>query len=272
MLRGGHDWPKIVEAVASFTPTTSNQAFGEDRLGLHFNQEVLVYIELLSCTVTGIEPKFAKRFMQDVLTNNESRSCSNMMGVESWLMSCLLDIMVFRQWKEDQASRGSLSIAEMVKRALSIERSLQDGRSASDRRNDGQQPLRDSWVFTNVFASGASILLHATMSDARPYVLEIKNGVSDLISALQLLPRPEMLKRLSWPICIAACLADTTRYEFFTTLSQRVTEAYGKGENISRCLAVARECWRLRDSRDHDDQTYDWRDAMRSLGSPLLLY
>jgi hypothetical protein len=70
----------------------------------------------------------------------------------------------------------------------------------------------------------------------------------------------------------AACLADSSKYQFFADLAERVTEAFGKAENICRALAVAKECWRLRATCTRDDQTYDWRDAMRSLGTPLLLF
>ena len=271
MVRGSHDWPRIVEIVASFDPAVTDHASAGDRLGLHFTQEVLAYLELLSCTVTGLEPKYAQKLRQRCVGGEGSQEWSSAIGIETWLMSCLLDIMLLRYWKQEQASKGSLSMAEMVKRALKIEQDLQNNKLAIVQQKE-EGILTETSIFTNIFATGASIILHATISDARPHILEIKKGVADLISALRLLPRPEMLKRLSWPICIAACLADTTRYEFFTTLSQRVTEAYGKGENISRTLAVARECWRLRGNHEQGDQTYDWRDAMRSLGTPLLLY
>jgi hypothetical protein len=83
---------------------------------------------------------------------------------------------------------------------------------------------------------------------------------------------PGLSKRLAWPVCIAACLCDASRLEFFTSLSRTVTEAYGTDENISRALFITRECWRLGGSRGRDEQTYDWRDAMSSLGTLLLLF
>ena len=268
-LRGSSDWQRLIEVVASFKSLTTEHDPTEDQLWLSFNQEVLVYLEILCCTCTGFEPKFAVCLMQTNTTN--STPWLDATGLERCLMSCLLDITMLRRWKDTQTSKGCLSITELVKRSLSIEQALQQQRQANLERMKSQLP-RDSWAFTNVFASAASVFLHATISGARPQIPEIRKGVSDTIEALKLLPRPDLLKRLAWPLCITACLVEADRYDFFNALSQRVTEAYGKDENISRAFGVARECWKIRGSRERDDQTYDWRDAMRSLGTPLLLF
>ena len=271
MLRGSKNWPIIIEVVASFNSIKVDQMIEERRLCLGFCQNILVCLEILSCTFTGAEPKFSMQFMHRRGAEEMLPRLSDITGIESWMMFCLMNITTLRRWKEDELSKGSLSMTELVKRAGSIEHDLQHHRQENLERINSQ-PVQDSWIFTNVFACAASVFLHATISESRPQILEIKQGVSDTIDALQLLPSPELLKRLAWPICIAACLADSSRYEFFNSLSQRVAEAYGKGENISRALAVARECWKLRGSTGRDDQTYDWKDAMRSLGTILLLY
>jgi hypothetical protein len=180
----------------------SNQPGESNRPISDFVQQSLAYTELLSCSVTTTEPKLARKVTQIYCKDAMAKNCNTVVGLEPWLLVCLTDIMTFRHWKEDQLRQSSLSIAELAKKAMSIEQSLDDGKSASGDRLCKQRPATDTWVLTNVFACGASILLHATISEARPQVLEIKNGVSDLIEALHLMSHPEMLKRLSWPICM----------------------------------------------------------------------
>jgi hydrogenase-4 membrane subunit HyfE len=192
----------VIEKITAILSEDTKKAQNDEKVTSRFTREVLAYIELLSCTVTNAEPKLAGMLTQASLQTQEMQEHTNTVGIEPWLLSCLVDIMTFRHWREEQVRRSSLSIAEMVKKAMSIEQSLENGRSRGEKTQKEKQPVPESWVFTNIFACGASILLHATISHARPHVLEIQTGVTDLIAALQLLPRPEMLKRLSWPICM----------------------------------------------------------------------
>lgn len=238
---------------------------------LEFCQHVLVVLEVLACTFTGAEPKFASKFMLSHGTTDDLQNLSNVTGMESWMIQCLIDLTILRHWKDVELSKGSLSVIELVKKAVPLERDLRDRRQENLERIKSQ-PLQEKVIFSNVFASAASVFLHATISEPYPQIPEIQQAVSDTTDALRLLPHPDLLRRLAWPVCIAACLADSSNQDFFKELSRRVTEAYGKDENISRGLAVARECWKMRARTGQDDQPCDWNDAMKSLDTMLLLY
>lgn len=82
------------------------------------------------------------------------------------------------------------------------------------------------------------------------------------------------MKSLTWPICIAACLADGDHKTFFERLERGVVDEYGRNQRILRALSIARECWRLRDRRGSSvgGKAYDWRDSMASLGEMVLLF
>lgn len=286
MLRGGPDWSRIMDALGSFEPRDADRALNEGAFGLDFYENVLVYLEILSCTFSTNEPKFAMKVTRNFTATECLQRLSQATGLESWLLLSLTQITSLRCWKEDQLTKGALSMAELVKRASSIEQGLQQYRheilannskisndySSNDDYFEVPTP-RESVAFTSVFAAAATAFLHATVSDPRPQIPEIRQSVADTVEALRHLPQPDLLRRLAWPVCVAACLADTSQHEFFDTLARRVAEAYGRDENVARGLAVARECWALRGrAAVGDDRTYDWGDGMRSLGVTLLLF
>jgi C6 transcription factor Pro1 len=202
-LRGGHDWPKLFEDITPLCLNSSNSTNNTDQPIIQFVKENLAYAELLSCTVASAQPPVLAGTLAQSTTQDEmTKHSSTVIGIQWWLFSCITDIMSFRHWKEDQVKQSSLSIAELVKKATTIEQTLRDGKSLGKLQHRDKKSMTDTWILTDIFACGASLLLHATISDARPQVLEIKDGVSEFIAALQLIPYPEMLKRLSWPICM----------------------------------------------------------------------
>lgn len=224
-------------------------------------------MEILASTLTGTEPRFANQYLS---AHNNQSVVGFVTGVEFWLLNCLIRIVQLRSWKEHEYSKGSLSMKELVTRSLPIEHDLQRRRQESQQHRDGNDAAR--YAFMQVYASAAAVFLQCTVSDARPAIAEIQKEVSNTIQALRCLPQASLLKRLAWPVCIAASMTtDVSQQAFFRSLSQRVVEAWGSAENISCALDVAFECWRLHGSAAHGE-TYDWTDAMKSRGHLLLLF
>jgi hypothetical protein len=127
-------------------------------------------------------------------------------------------------------------------------------------------------AFMTVFKSATAVFLQCTVCGPRPEILEIQQGVSKTTDALRDLPHALLLKRLAWPVCIAASMAiETEQQEFFKTLHERIKASWGPEENICRALAAAIECWRLREGVPAG-KTYDWTDGMKSLGCLWLLF
>lgn len=301
----------MIETIGTLAPQIAEQTLDDGMTGLEFYDYILAYLEVLSCTFYVTEPKFAVYLTQNFAAKDTLQRISRVTGLESWVIVSLWQITMLRRWKEDQIAKGALSMAELVRRASFIEQDLQQRRQemiaksnhtdsdakshnnntipkSSDSGNGQPSPavFRERAAFTNVFAAAAAAFLHATVSEPRPQIPEISQAIADTIQALRLLPRPDLLRRLAWPICVAACLADLNQQAFFDGLAHRVTEAYGREENVTRGLVVARECWRLRSRASTgsgggagasggggaEDRTYDWRDGMRNLGVTLLLF
>jgi hypothetical protein len=233
----------------------------------HFNKEILSYIEVLASTLTGKQPLLAT---QHIRCATNSGAVQNATGVDLWLLDCLIKIVQLRKWKSDQLSKGSLSITQLIKTSLAIETELTRQRSPSGLPHTLSDSARSA--FMQVFTSAAAVFLQCTVSEPRPEIVEIQQEVAKTTDALKNLPQASLLKRLAWPVCIAASMAiEPDQQDFFRALHEQLVAAWGAEENVCRALTTALECWRLRRSTTMG-QTCDWTDGMRSLGSFWLLF
>jgi C6 transcription factor Pro1 len=187
-----------------------------------------------------------------------------------------MDISLLHHWKEENLTKGLLSMAELGKRAMTIEHDLRLHTRKS------HEPATDhsflsfidecKSIINAVFASAATIYLHVTLSGPWPGVPEIDEAVSNTINAIKKLPHPGILKVLAWPLCISACLAKSNREGFFVQLEKGLMGDRENNRSVLQAIKIAKECWRLRGHNASTTSTYDWRSAMEaSRILPLLL-
>lgn len=244
---------------------------------LEIIQELLVSLEILASTSTGQAPVFASKVRNNKKVGN--LRLEHVVGCNTSIMENIRTISELQAWKHDQALNGSLSFIELARRALKAEQELNQARQNNLELSMIHTPNSNSktcsvHVITNIFACAASIYLHVVVSGARPEIPEIKKSVTDTIEALTAIPNVEIVKCLTWPICITACLADGDNRAFFEKLEKGIADEYGVNQKVLRGIKIARECWRLGDRKGERaaGKTYDWRDGMASLGEMALLF
>jgi hypothetical protein len=235
-------------------------------------------------------PKFALQFSDRFETPD--LDLEHVVGCKSDVMECIMHTSDLHAWSHQQALHASSSLIETARRALKVEQKLERAqRKINTEENSGcyhqQQPLQhgstdsrqaDVNTITRIFACAASIYLHVVVSGAHPRVPEIKRGVTNTIEALGAMSNVELVRSLTWPICVSACMADGDQQRsFFERLEEGIIKEFGSSQRVLRAFRVARECWRLRDTRSgHGSngmkgKAYDWKDSMASLGAKLLL-
>jgi hypothetical protein len=230
----------------------------------------------------------------------------HMTGCQPWVFQRILDIINLRAWKLNVTKRGALNVVELAKKASKIQNDIQhhqahnetgreqrhqttadQGTSTTTSRrganleegSDKQLPTgfsKDIQQITEVYAHAVEIFLHTTTSGAYPDVSSIREAVSKTVSAIQRLGHPRLLKSMSWPICVAASMAGPEHDMFFSSIGDG---ARGDGDysfKLTRALAIAKECQRLRKTSTlatgtHDRHVYDWFDATKSLGQEWYL-
>jgi hypothetical protein len=204
---------------------------------------------------------------------------SDFTGSEEWVTQEILDIIKLANWKEMMKSKKQLSNRELTARALEIDTKLKSEMSVLSARIDRTSHLDffnspDTYIkllVTRIFGYSALIYLYTVESGPCPDVPEIHTNVSKTIDAFNALPQAELIRSLSWPLCIAGSMATGDQQAAFleiTTKAKINRRPFGSSQHA---LAIIQECWRMRKMEGAAEENVDWRIAMRNLGLNILL-
>lgn len=234
---------------------------------------------------TGMSAEICERYTGLLESPFSGLDLENITGCQNWVLTCILSIYTLREWKDRAVATESLSLWELLAKARMIRDRLENkmmefsSRVSQYRQNNcsvlsADNPIsptasfqREKWAITRVFALATKILLEVSVSGPYPSISEIEKAVSQIKEALDSLPSPHLLQYLSWPICIAACMAQPAHYSFFTGLCSS-TESPTLGI-LPTVLKAAQGCWSLRETQ-HGGRGIDWCDSMRSLRMDLI--
>jgi C6 transcription factor Pro1 len=204
---------------------------------------------------------------------------SNFTGCDEWVNQEVLNIIKLAQWKETMRSKKQLSNRELTTRALEIDTKLKSEISALSARIERSSYLDffenpDIYIrilVTRIFGYSALIYLYSVESGPCPDVPEIHTHVSKAIDAFKALPQAELIRSLSWPLCIAGSMATGDQQTAFLEIATKAKiNRYPFGSS-KHALAIIEECWRMRKSEGIAGGNVDWRIAMRNLGLNILL-
>lgn len=203
----------------------------------------------------------------------------SMMGCRSTVMALICEVTTLDRWKKTAQAAHKLSIVDLVKRGARIEERLWQEVGSNSPRNSSQSspgstpPWEPSAPPTHpginkVYALAGIIYLHVVMSGAHPYLQEIRQAVEAVLEALKDLRGSELLQSLSWPLCVAGCLATEDQYAPFRQLLS-ATEAWeATGGTCSAAYRIIKECW---ERRKRSDEDCDWAYIMDQDGRHVLL-
>lgn len=255
-------------------------------IAMGFFKGVISWYDILSCASTGLKP-FA-----DLGKANEEGICvcyripfEKLMGCEDWAMRLIHDIATLGERKRRSGRTGGVNAWDLVGQAADIQRQLEAGLqdlSSSPYEMTGSegpptvgiQDSSDSLIpmITRIFATAALIYLQVIVSGPHPELPEIRQGVSQIMVALNALPNRDLVRNLLWPVCIAGCMA-TVEHEWYwryllsdPSCNQKWSFGYP-----SKVLEIMEECWRLRRDQSGETMGVDWKTAMDNLDMRVLL-
>ncbi|CAE7135468.1 unnamed protein product [Rhizoctonia solani] len=228
----------------------------------------------------------------------------NIMGCADGIMLCLAEIADLAHWKSEQQANGCLSMPELVRRGLVIEKDLRRegqtlyrqqhesgmwgsvpprvnldlpsgprlGQSHSPPSSpplpnavlDGDQLRR---LVSDIFREAAILYLHTELSDLRPQVPEIKRAVKDTVEALKKLPCSEYDRSLVFPLALVGCATDEPEMrEYVRGRIKQLSSAVG---NCATAGELIEHVWTRRDESPR--LVLGWREAMQEIGMTILL-
>ena len=208
-----------------------------------------------------------------------STSLSDFTGCEEWVTREVMHIIELAHWKETMKSKKQLSNRELTTRALQIDTKLRSEMDALSARIERSSYLDffdnpHSYIkllVTRIFGYSTFIYLYTIESGPCPDVPEIHTNVSKTIDAFKALPQADLIRSLSWPLCIAGSMATGDQQQAFLEIATKAKiNRYPFGSS-KHALAIIEESWRMRNSEGILEETVDWRIAMRNLGLNILL-
>ncbi|RFN47022.1 c6 zink-finger protein pro1a [Fusarium flagelliforme] len=236
VLRGSTaDWQSHLYAMTSIAITMHHQpqfSKSPDQLlgsrgiaAIEFHIPVLLWMDLLACVATQEKPKLP---YDEWLGPDCTFQLGDIMGCNNSVMKAIGDLAVLSQWKLNSVT-GDLDLDEFHLRARQIEDDLETALEAtpmvsmqpqvlpmtSTTSNSDQRPNQN--CVTRIFAAATLAQLASVSSNARDYTTStrVRRAVSRVILEIQMAGQTVTPRQLSWPLCVAGCLADQDQQGFF---------------------------------------------------------
>lgn len=256
-----------LEAAISLIPVlrTKHMAFAHQNLSpfhksaLSFFAGVISWYDILSCATTRANP-FT---MDHCLAPGQGHvHLDKLMGCENWTMLIIMDIAALNEKKIASPANGEANMHELAVQGAEIERRLEEGLRRTTTDCHKSKAVQD---ITRIFACSAFVYLNVVVSGGHSQLSKVQSAVCRTIEAFQNLSDPALMCDLTWPFCIAGCMASDEQEDFFRAI------ALPKCGRSYKALEVAEECWRLRKLNVLGAGIVDWNTAMDSLGLNILL-
>jgi hypothetical protein len=172
---------------------------------------------------------------------------------------------MLRLWKSDARVSQSLDVMELAGKATALENQIDSQEKEAIQRLEAATD-KQLLSMTRIYVAAAKLYLHVVVSESSPEVPAIRERVDTTVNALKNLQNATLIRRLSWPICVAASLAEARHEKYFQRLEDGAQGDRDYCTTVLRAFIVARETKRLRRSSASRVDTFDWMDGLESLG------
>lgn len=265
------------------------RVYNADQVFFRFYTASVVYLDIVLSICLDRPPRLRK-YHAHVLCDDKPGyealiDMSTFFGCKNWTLLAVAEIAALSAWKKEQKRAGSLSVPDLVQRADSIYQSLAQGLTrldeepqpsgieAFDRIRSFYDHFRSNEADltilpTRVWAYAARIYLAVVVSGWQPSNAQIRSDVAQITALLRESTSVAQLHAMSWPICIAGCLAETDeqRQNIRSTISSM-------GDTMK--LHVLREAVNIMEavwsSQNVGSESWDLAACLRILGRPALL-
>lgn len=204
------------------------RAWSSDQAAFRFYSALLILDDVIASTSMEEPPKLLEYHVQ-LLTNNHCPdgrpplSLEEFIGCENWVMLQIGQISALDAWKKSMIKAGQLDMMELVARASMIKQILLGNLARLDAvanaprinplglftNNDQLPPMPGGTpaFVTRVWAHAALLYLSTTVSGWQPASANVRESVLRVLTLLEQMPAPELLRTMIWPFCVVGCLA-----------------------------------------------------------------
>lgn len=261
-------------AEEAFVSDQANNLSNTHKEAYRFFSSALLWYKFQACGAKLLlEPS------ADFELSNSSTSMSYFTGCEEWVTQEVWNVIKLAHWKVSMKSKKQLSNREFITRAFVIDTKLKseisdlsaliEFSSPLDFFSDPQSYIKQ--LVTRIYGYSTLIFLYTIESGYSPDIPEIHSSVSKTIEAFKALPQAELIRSLSWPLCIAGSMATGDQQTAFLEIVDKAKIKLCAFGSSKHALAIIEECWRMGKSESVLQENIDWRIAMQNLGLNILL-
>lgn len=261
-----------------------------DQSALVFFVSLLLYIDIVASTSLRTPPVL-QNYHHSLLSSHSEENCrvqlETVVGCQNWALVAIGNISALCAWKRDAKQSGNFSVFNLVKLAEPISQALEEGLTSLD-IGEPRQPIKMSASrleayysrhdraidhssianVTRIWAYAAKIYLSVSVSGWQTNSTETQGSVNKVLSLLQTIESPAQLRSLSWPICVAGCLALSIQEHTFRRIVAIMGQLHEFG-TVSSALRIMEAVWSSRDTIDGN--FWDIASCLGILGSSALL-
>ncbi|KAM0408412.1 hypothetical protein ACHAPD_011888 [Fusarium lateritium] len=293
VLRGSAtDWQPHLCAMASIAVKIHDQLQSpifESRATavMAFHIPVLLWMDLLACVATREKAKLP---YNEWLGPSCNFQLAHIMGCHNSVMKSIGDLAALSHYKLNSLPTDSFDTEEFEKTRQNIEDELENaiestpmaliefrGLSpcflatlASNQAKSLQPSVQD--CVTRIFAAAALVQLDAVSAEVSKDITStrMRRAVSRVILEIKMANQMVSPRQLSWPICVAGCMADQDQQPFFEALLDGVLSK-GTGM-IGNCVIVRdilRTSWKNKVGKPNEQ--WDCSNTMQQMDICALL-
>jgi C6 transcription factor Pro1 len=265
--------------------TDSISSFLSEIAGLDFFMSSYVWSDIMRCANLGVKTSMQDSFFYLNYLEEERIRLDRLMGCRNWAMIALREISALEAWRNEMLAGlkspiltghsigiDNLIVPLLTEKSTEIESRLKRGLSSTSTNIDGSTKYeRETELVTNIFGLSAMIYLSIVVSGAFGRLPAAQGDVLRTLSAMQSLPK-HLLMRVSWPYCVAGCLAEGgSRENFRQLLSETNAEGHPMGQ-LWNALDLMENFWKIRESLISQQHTESpWALAMKIMEMKTLL-
>ncbi|KAM0426843.1 hypothetical protein ACHAQK_012279 [Fusarium lateritium] len=279
-----HDQPQLLQSLDQLPPPLFES---RATAAMAFHIPVLLWMDLLACVATREKPKLP---YDEWLGPGCTFQLAHIMGCHNSVMKAIGDLAVLSEWKLASLVTDTLDHEGFLKRRQEIEDELENAmdatpmapieyrrlptsyltNQASDQTRSEQRP--DQNCITRIFAAAALTQLAVMSAEVsrNSLLTPTRRAVSRVMLEIKMSCRTVSTRQLSWPICVAGCIADQDQQPFFEALLNSVLcEGAGMIGNCGIVRDILRACWR--NKIEQLDEQWDCGSTMKQMGICALL-
>jgi len=261
-----------IELVLSKIPSTDDR-----RRSMEFCLANFIWVDVLATATFGLASYLPSAFDYLLLLQSGQIKPENVMGCQGWIMTIIVEIARFEQWKtlQDVQKRSFCATAELTRRGNNFAERLQSGierleiEGGQAKASTASCLKEDVRLVSLLWAYAAQVFLQVTMLGIRQTQSHMDQSlIHTFLQKLEELPA-RLVIRVCWPYTIVGCMSSCDYHWRFRQIVTRTMQQSQPPGMTWKGLMVMEECWRLQ--QRHGSSKVGWREAMQSLGARILL-